>query len=136
MSWEFLMTNKEQIIFFDGVCNLCNGFVDFLVKVDTYKMYKFSSLQGETAKDLLPEHFRQNLSTVVLLKEGQVSIKADAVIQIVSGLGPFWNLVNIFRLFPFKNFLYEHFSRKRYEYFGQKESCRIPTLEESTRFLP
>jgi len=128
--------HNDQIIFFDGVCNLCNGFIDFLLKVDRQKKYKVASLQGQTAKELLPAIYHNELSTVVFLKNGMIYTKANAVILILSELGWAWNIVKVFNFLPFKNYFYDFISRARYRFFGKKENCRLPTEEEKARFLP
>lgn len=126
----------NQIIFFDGVCNLCNGFVDFLLKFDRYQRFQVASLQGETAKKILPESYHKELSTVVLLNQGKLYTKATAVLLVLSELGPAWKLIKIFHYFPFKDFVYGLIAKNRYRIFGKRVTCRLPTEAEKTRFLP
>jgi len=128
-------SHEVQIIFFDGVCNLCNGFVDFVMRFDRHHQFQFASLQGETAKKLLPEKFHQELSTVVLLKDGKVNTKATAVLLVLQELGAVWKFFWIFNYFPFKDFFYNLIAKNRYCLFGKRKSCRLPTDEEAHLFL-
>lgn len=132
----------QQIVFFDGICGLCNDFVDVLLKVDRRKKYQFSPLQSEVAMKLLPEEFRQvgdegAFKSIVFHQNGVNFQKSKAVLLILCGLGGAWNLFWIFRLLPsaLLDPLYMMVANHRYKWFGKKDSCRIPTPEERSRFL-
>lgn len=129
-----------QIIFFDGVCGLCNGFVDFLIRKDKKHVFKFCSLQSEFAKKLLIKHKfdASELNTVVLLADNEIFIKSNAVLRIFKKL-PFQYAVFYYVLFwiPqfFRDWVYDFVAKYRYKLFGKKETCRIPNSAEIERFL-
>jgi predicted DCC family thiol-disulfide oxidoreductase YuxK len=129
---------KPKIIFFDGVCNLCNGFVDFLIRHDHKQRFLYASLQGETAATLLEQRDRESLSTVVYYDQGTVTRKSRAVIKIFSELGGVWRLLAILRVVPppLADSIYNLISRNRYRWFGKRESCRLPTPQERALFRP
>ncbi len=94
------MDQNKPIIFFDGVCNLCNGFVNFLILIDKKQVLGFASLQGKIAKKYLPHQFYQDVSTVVLVDGNSVYTKSTAVIRIFEKCGGVWNLVKLFKIIP------------------------------------
>ena len=130
------MSSGRQIIFFDGVCNLCNGFVDFLVTRDRDSRFQFASLQGETARRLLPEGSRE-LRSVVLLKDGEIFEKSDAVLRVLVQLGGLYGWSGLFRVLPafFRDWIYDLVAANRYRIFGRRESCRLPDPGEKEKFL-
>jgi predicted DCC family thiol-disulfide oxidoreductase YuxK len=127
----------KQVIFFDGVCNLCNFFVDFVVKRDAEEKFRFAPLQGETAKRTLPESQRANLRTVVLWNQGQHFQRSDAALMVLQQLGGLWGALRIFWAVPrpIRDFIYLLVARNRYFLFGKRETCRLPTPAERARFL-
>jgi predicted DCC family thiol-disulfide oxidoreductase YuxK len=135
---NFLKTEeyKEQaIVFFDGICGLCNSFIEFLFIEDRHNILLFSTLQGESAKEL---NINNNLESIVLYDNKQLFYKSDAIIRILSSIGGIWRLAIIARLLPrgLRDGLYYLIATNRYSWFGKKESCPIPTKEEQARFLP
>lgn len=125
-------------MFFDGVCGLCSGFVDFAMKRDPRGRLKFAPLQGETAAAMLNLEQR-NLDTVVLKTEDGVFTRSSAVIQLFWILGGFWPFVGSLIWLvpkPMRNVGYRFVAASRYRVFGKKESCRLPTPEEAGRVLP
>jgi predicted DCC family thiol-disulfide oxidoreductase YuxK len=126
-----------KIIFFDGVCGLCNGFVDFIIKIDKKQVFSFSPLQGAYASSTLPQKMTQDLSSVVLLIDGKIYIKSEAVQKILTEIGGVWGLARFFILIPrsIQNYLYDQIAKNRYHFFGKKKSCRIPTEAERSRFV-
>jgi len=132
------MNSLEKIIFFDGHCNLCNGFIDFVIRWDSKQQFKVASLQGKTAEAVLDSSHIESLSSVVLLKGKEVHIKTNAVIRIISGLH--WLLKPTLALLIIPSFIrdpfYNFIAKNRYKLFGEKETCRLPTPEEKDHFLP
>jgi predicted DCC family thiol-disulfide oxidoreductase YuxK len=130
------MTDR-QIIFFDGVCNLCNAFVDFLIKRDKDQNFFFAPLQGETARRKLPEGQPASLSSVVLWNQGEILEKSDAALMILQQLGGLWWLMRVFWVVPsfLRDLVYDFVAANRYRFFGKRETCRLPTPEERARFL-
>jgi len=130
-------TLKKDAIFFDGVCNLCNGTVNFVIKRDSKKRYKFASLQSEIARDILPNG-SQNLESIVLLKaDGKLLKKSDAALEIARHLKGAWFLLYGFKIIPtfIRNWLYDIVAKNRYKWFGKKDECPMPTPELKERFL-
>lgn len=128
---------KSPIIFFDGICGLCNGFVDFLLKVDTKNKFFFATLQGDTAKSLLPSEMIDNMDSVVLYVNGKTLKKSEAVLEIFRILGGFWKIVTVGKYLPefLRDKAYDLTADNRYSIFGKKDVCRIPTPDERSKFL-
>ena len=129
----------ESVVFFDGVCNLCNGTVQFLLKIDKHQRLQFGSLQGETAKRILPTYqiSTEKLSSIIFIHQNKVYTESTAVLEIFRIIGGFWTIFYIFRIIPafIRNGIYKWVARNRYHWFGKRSSCRIPTLSERGRFL-
>lgn len=128
----------QRIIFFDGVCNLCDSVVSKLFKIDKNHRFYFSSLQSETAKKLLK---KQDLAknSIVYFEEGQTYYFADAVIKIFLELGGAYKFAAmILGALPplISNFMYKIIAQNRYRLFGQKAQCRLPSTAEKAYFLP
>lgn len=134
------MGNKEtHIILFDGICNLCNGTVQFLIKRDSKAKFKFGSLQSKEGQTLL-KHFDlspNDFDTFVYIKEDKCFIKSSAAFRVLKELGGLWKFFYAFLLIPKKirDFLYDVVVRNRYKWFGKRESCMVPTSELESRFL-
>ncbi|HEY9384608.1 MAG TPA: DCC1-like thiol-disulfide oxidoreductase family protein [Gemmatimonadales bacterium] len=127
------------IIYFDGLCNLCDGFVRFLVARDRRGRYRFAPLQGDTARTRLEGRFTGNeLETLVLEEPRRFRIRSDAALEILSGLGGLWHLAVVLRIVPrpLRDALYDYVARKRFAWYGRRDACRIPTPDEARRFLP
>jgi predicted DCC family thiol-disulfide oxidoreductase YuxK len=129
---------NRPIVFFDGVCNLCNGFVDFLVRRDNEKLhFHFASLQVQASQELLPATLRAELNTVVLWEEGKIYLESSAALRVLAKLGGPYSLLIVFLVIPpfLRNFIYRIVSTNRYKWFGKRESCRLPTVSERAYFL-
>ncbi|MTH55527.1 DUF393 domain-containing protein [Bacillus mangrovi] len=130
---------NSPVIFYDGVCNLCSGAVQFMIKHDRYKKFKFASLQSKAGELML---LSQSLDPVrfdsfVLTSGEKVYLKSDAALK-VAGMLPFpWKLLGIFRLIPrpLRDSLYGFIARNRYKWFGKKEQCMLPDPSVKERFL-
>jgi len=137
-------TGKEikldhPIIFFDGVCGLCNSFVDIIFKADKKGIFKFSPLQGDTAKKYLPDLPEQAGEwSIVYIDENSIYDQSDATLKILERLGGAWGLLSKFGFLPkgFRNYIYRLVAIYRYRIFGKRDTCRIPTEAEKERFLP
>lgn len=133
------MSHKKPIIFFDGVCGLCNSFVDFLFKLDAKRnVLQFATLQGQTAKELLPDDTTENINSLAFWVDGNVYYKSSGVFRILSKLQWYWKplLVLLIIPTPVRNWAYDFVARNRYKWFGKKETCRLPLPEERAKFLP
>lgn len=130
---------ETKIILFDGVCNLCNGAINFIIKHDPKALFKFASLQGETGQRLLKKHQINSAETdsIVLIEGDTVSVKSSAALRIAKYLNKGYPLLFGFMIVPkfIRNAVYDYIARNRYKWFGKKESCMIPTPELKSRFL-
>jgi predicted DCC family thiol-disulfide oxidoreductase YuxK len=129
--------DQHSVLFFDGVCGLCNGIVDFILKWDRKKKFLFSPLQSDYAQRVLDPRLTLDLATLVVRKENQTFVRSEAVFEILKVLGGFWTLGLILQIFPRRllDGLYDRLARRRYQWFGQSATCRVPTPEERSRFL-
>ena len=128
----------QRIVFFDGVCQLSNGFVDAVNVRDPHHHFAFAPLQGSTAAQILSEKDRLNLDSVIYYENGKTYRESTAVLKILSSLsGAFW-LFRIFFIVPtsLRNLAYKLVARKRYSWFGEREFCRLPQPEERKYLLP
>lgn len=134
---SLMETNGRKIIFFDGICGLCNGFVDFILSIDKKKQFVFSPLQSDYARNHLAPELTRDLKSVVLLMNGQQYSKSDAVIRILNELGGIWKFARIGRALPASllNKTYDLMAENRYKLFGKQETCRLPSAEERERFI-
>jgi len=132
------MQAQKPIIFFDGICHLCNGFVDKVMQRDPHAHFQFAPLQGETAAKLLSSAERLQLDTVILWKDGKKYYRSEAVLKILVKLGGVYSLFALgYFLPPFvRNALYTWVAKNRYSWFGQRETCRLPGPHEKNRLLP
>ena len=130
---------NPPIIFFDGVCGMCNRFVDLILRIDTKGIFRFTPIQGETAKQLLPplSEAPQEWSMFYLDERG-IHKESDAFLEVYHRLGGAWWFLSLLRLVPrgVRDFVYRTVARNRYRWFGQRDACRIPSPEEKCRFLP
>lgn len=127
---------KKNILFFDGFCHLCNGYINFLVRLSSDK-FLFASIQGSTAKKYLtPEQISQ-IESVLYYKNEKLLKKSDAVIESLFDVSPLFFWIKIFYLIPFKirNYIYNLIARYRYKLFGKSDTCRIPTDSEKLYLL-
>ncbi len=129
---------EKPVIFFDGVCGLCNGFVDFVLKKDLKKSFFFAPLQGDTAAaHFIARNFR-DWSIAYVDTGGTVRRRSDAVIKILEETGGAWRFAVVLRVIPafIRDYVYSRIAAKRYVWFGRFDSCRLPPEEFSDRFLP
>ena len=132
-------TSQQAVLLFDGVCNLCNGFVQFVVKRDPQGIFKFTSLQSEAGQQLMQDHgFNPDkINTVILIKNGKAYSRSDVPLQVVRLFSGLWPLLYIFIIIPkgIRDFIYDWVAKNRYKWFGKKDQCMIPTPELKERFL-
>jgi predicted DCC family thiol-disulfide oxidoreductase YuxK len=130
---------NENILLFDGVCNLCNGLVRFIIERDPEGKFKFASLQSETGR-LWLEQFGlsgKEFESFVLIRKDQCYLKSTAVLNMLRELGGIWRICYVFKWVPrpIRDFLYDIIAKSRYQIFGIRDTCMIPTLELKARFL-
>lgn len=128
-----------KVILFDGVCNLCNGSVNWVIDHDKKELFKFAALQSDFGKQTISKAgLTQNyLNTIVLVDGSAIYTKADAVLEILKQIGGIYSLAVIFYVVPafLRNYLYDIVAANRYKWFGKSDSCRVPTAELKARFL-
>lgn len=128
-----------SVVYFDGLCHLCDGFVRFVLARDRRRRFRFAPLQGETARRRLEGRFTGDaLGSVVLEEPRRFRIRSDAALAILTGLGGPWRLAGALRIIPrlLRDAMYDYVARKRFAWYGRRDTCRIPTPEEAERFLP
>lgn len=130
---------NHSLILFDGVCNLCNRAVDFIIRRDRGRHFKFASLQSDVGKQHAERHGvdLSSVDSVVLIDSGKAYLKSSAALRIAKKLRGGWPLLYglIIVPKPLRNWTYDWIARNRYQWFGKKETCRLPTRDEQALFL-
>ena len=140
---DFAPTPPPTVVLFDGVCNLCNGLVQFIVRHDPAGRFRFAALQSAVGQALLAAHGLPSLAaghdpdSVMLVSGGRVYSHSAAVLGIARELGWPWRLAVVSGLVPrtWRDALYRYVARHRYRWFGRQESCMLPTPALQQRFL-
>ena len=131
--------STHSIILFDGVCNLCNGAVNFVIKRDPGNVFKFAPLQEKQGALLLKTHAIdiQKLESIVLIENEKVYIKSSAALRITKKLSGLWPLFFVLLIIPsfIRDGIYDIIAKNRYKWFGKKEQCMIPTPGLREKFL-
>lgn len=129
----------HPVILFDGVCNLCNSSVQFIIRHDPRARFRFAALQSGFGQQQLSLHdfSTEKLVSVVLLMHGRVYNKSRAALEIARRLSGLWPIIYVFIIVPpfIRNFIYDWISRNRYRWFGKRDECMIPTPELKARFI-
>lgn len=135
------LPQHKKIILFDGVCNLCSGVVQFLIRHDKKDVFRFASLQSETGAALLAKLGinTDKVDSIVLYEPGHAFfLKSSAALEIARSLGGFYGLVaSVAKILPswFRDMIYDWVARNRYRWYGRKTQCWMPTPEMSAKFL-
>lgn len=126
-----------NIVFFDGVCHLCNGYINFLIRLDSKKVMFYSALQGKKASEVLSDSQRLDLKSILYFKNGKVLEKSSAVIESLFDVSYWFFWIRILYVIPafIRNFVYDLVAQNRYQLFGKNDLCRIPTAEERKYLL-
>lgn len=130
---------QQPIVFFDGECVMCNGFVDLLLKVDPVGTILIAPLQGQTAKQYLPPlPIDREAWSIYYRDESGLSDQSDAFIQVCKRLGGVWSVFTVIYWIPrpIRDRIYRLIARNRYRLFGRRDTCRMPHKSEQARFLP
>ena len=132
-----MIDTTKTIVLFDGVCNLCNGVVQFIISNDKAGVFQFASQQSEAGQALLEVHQLPAMDTVVLIEGASVYTRSDAVLEIMKRLPTPWSWLSAFKFIPrfLRDVLYKLIARYRYNIFGKREACWLPTPELRARFL-
>lgn len=127
------------IILFDGVCNLCNGLVRFIIPRDAAKTFRFAALQSDVGQELLRRvgEGERVLASVVLIEGHRAYVKSTAALQIARRLSGLWPLMYMFFIIPrpIRDGIYDYIASHRYRWFGQRDTCMVPTAETKGRFV-
>jgi len=132
-------TLPDFLVLFDGICNLCNGAVLFIIKRDKAGKIRFASLQSDVGRDQLVRNGLDPdaLHSVIVVENGKLFQKSDAVLRIAARIDGPWRWLRIFQIIPrfLRDILYDLVARFRYKIFGKKDACMIPTPELKKRFV-
>ena len=132
-------TIEQDVLLFDGVCNLCNGAVNFIIDHDPKGHFKFSALQSDFGQEQLAKlgYDQQEFDSLVLLSGDKVYKKSSAALRIAKKLNGLYPLLYIFIIVPpfIRHAVYDIIARNRYKWFGKRDSCRMPTPELKSRFV-
>jgi len=126
-------------LYFDGVCNLCNGLVAFVIRHDAAKKIRFVSLQSDLGKHALQEAGLDghSLTTILFRDQNRLSVKSSAVFGLLKHLDKPWSFGSILMIFPrpIRDWVYSFIAARRYRWFGRRDACIVPTPELQSRFL-
>lgn len=128
-----------KIILFDGVCNLCNYFVQFIIRQDRRGLFKFTPIQSEVGKSLL-NHFNiqsEDTDSVVYIRDDKCFIRSSAVLNVFKDLKGFWMILFMLIVIPrfLRDLIYNAIAKSRYRLFGKRENCMMPSEDIKHRFL-
>ncbi len=131
--------NQHKIILFDGVCNLCNSSVTFVIQRDKKDVFRFAALQEEPGASLLEKYGidASETDSIILIDSDKAYTKSTAALKIAKNLGGAYPLLYGFMIIPkcIRNWVYDYVAKNRYKWYGKKESCMIPTPELRSKFL-
>ena len=134
-----IATTQAPLILFDGVCNLCNAWVRFLVRRDPAGTFRFAAQQSPIGQTIIKEHLSNasQLSSVILIEENAIYTESDAVLQILARLTPPRSWIALLRIIPrpARDACYRFIVRPRYQWFGRTEACQIPSGDVRSRFV-
>lgn len=128
----------QPIVLFDGVCNFCNGAVNFIIRHDGDKKFKFAALQSEKGTELRAKHgIGDDVDSIILIEDDRAYLHSDAALRIARTLGGVSSLLYAFVVVPtpVRDWFYRLFARYRYRLFGKKDVCMVPTPDVRERFL-
>jgi predicted DCC family thiol-disulfide oxidoreductase YuxK len=127
------------LVLFDGVCNLCNGAVNFIIDRDPAAYFRFAPLQSDAAREHLAgtSASAADLDTIVLIEDGTAYVRSTAALRIARRLTAPWPLLSLFVAVPrpLRDAIYNWIAQNRYDWFGKRDQCRLPTPELKARFL-
>lgn len=131
--------DKGNFVLFDGVCNLCNGFVQFIIRHDKKKKFKFASLQSTFSQQYLQETNQSTtqFTSFIYLRNGKELKQSRAALYVLKDLQSFISLLFILIIIPpfIRNYVYNIIAKNRYKWFGKKEACMVPNENLKARFL-
>lgn len=134
------METEKKIILFDGVCNLCNGAIQFVIKHDKKDIFRYAALQSEIGQKLTQDRGidTSKLDSILVIEPGVAYYsKSEAALEISKAFGGLWPVLQIFKWVPtsLRDVIYDFVAKNRYRWFGKKDQCMIPTPELQAKFL-
>jgi predicted DCC family thiol-disulfide oxidoreductase YuxK len=130
---------EHPVILFDGVCNYCNGMVNFLIRKDRKEILRFAALQSKAGQELLQQYKLPTTAfdTFILIEQGKVYKRSSAALRLYNKLPWYWKWTQVFWIVPrfLRDAVYNLIARNRYKWFGKKEECMVPTEDVKSRFL-
>jgi len=133
------MEIENPIVLFDGVCNYCNSMVNFIIRQDKKKKFRFAALQSEAGQQLLKENDLPsgNFDSFILISQQKIYQRSSAALRLYNQLPWYWKWTQLFWIFPriFRDWVYGIIAKNRYRWFGKKDQCMLPTQEVKERFL-
>lgn len=135
------MNNDKMyhIILFDGVCNLCNSSVNFVIRHDSKNKFKFAALQSDTGNELVQKYEidPRETDSIILIQGKNHYIKSSAALRIAKDLSGVYPLLFVFMIIPpfIRNWVYDYIAKNRYKWYGKMDNCMIPTKELKDKFL-
>lgn len=131
--------SSASVVLFDGVCNLCNGSVNFFLSIDRGKRLKFASFQSSFGQSTLLDLGKDlaRFDSILFVHQGKVYERSGAFLRIMGRIGGIWSLAMFFLVVPafIRDACYSSVARNRYRFFGKSDTCRIPKPEEAERFM-
>jgi predicted DCC family thiol-disulfide oxidoreductase YuxK len=130
---------NNPVVLFDGVCNLCNRIVQFIIKRDKKKQFLFASLQGKTGQEVLKKFNlpANDFNSFIVLEGNKIYTRSTAALRMLRKLGGGWNLFYGFIILPrfLRDAVYNQIARNRYKWYGKRNECMVPTPDLKERFL-
>lgn len=130
---------NRHIVIFDGVCNFCNGTVNFIIKRDTKGVFVFTPMHSQNGQSLIRQYNVSEIGadTILLIKSGKCYLRSDAALEITKDLSGLWFLFRALKVVPrqIRDYFYILFARNRYRLFGKKDTCMVPTPDVRNRFI-
>jgi len=127
----------KSLVLFDGVCNFCNGSVNFIIRHDKNDRFRFAPLQSDLGHENIDRFGLDSLDSIILVEDERSFAHSTAALRIARGLGFPWSLLYIGVVVPrfIRDFIYRTFAKYRYQLFGRKDECMLPTPEVRAKFL-
>ena len=130
---------RAPLILFDGVCNLCNAWVRFVIRRDPTGVFRFAAQQSPVGRAMIEDRMKgaAQLSSVILIEDNAIFTESDAILQILARLGPPWSWIALLQIIPrpARDACYRFIVRHRYQWFGRTEVCQVPSADIKSRFL-
>lgn len=134
-----MFKNEKKILLFDGICNLCNRLIQFIIKRDPKAKFRFTALQSKTGQDILLQMKLPmgDFNSIVYIRDGKCLFKSSAILHVLYDLGGVWKIFYLLIIIPsfIRDFTYTIVAKTRYKVFGKRETCMIPSSEIKDRFL-